>query len=57
MRDLDGGKTHSQPLGIISFGIGKQRLQRVISGDNKSGKVGEELATQVKEDQEEIEGD
>jgi hypothetical protein len=47
--------THGQPLGIILFALGEQCAQRVVARNNKAGKVCEELATNVENDQEEVE--
>lgn len=41
-------------LGIISLACTKQRLQRVITRDDESRKVHEELSSDVKEDEEEV---
>ena len=43
-------------MGIVLEGLGLKSNQRVVTGDNKRGKVGEELANaaEVQEDQEEV---
>jgi len=46
-----------QPLGIISLVTTEQRLERIVSGYDEAGKVDEELASDVKEDKEEVETD
>ena len=48
--------THGQPLGIIRLVGRKQRSERVVSGDNKTGDVGQEGAAEVQDDQKEVEG-
>lgn len=48
--------THGQPLGIIRLVGRKQRSEGVVSGDNEAGKVGQEGAAEVQDDQEEVEG-
>lgn len=45
------GKTH---LGVIRSTSGEQRLERIVSGDQETGEVDEELASDVKEDKEEV---
>lgn len=47
--------THRQPLGVIFLGLGEQSAQRVVARKNKAGKVCEELATNVEDDEEEVE--
>ena len=47
--------TYSKPLGIIVLGGGKERIERVVSGDYEASEVGEELAAEVEDDQEEVE--
>jgi hypothetical protein len=49
------GGTNSQPLGII-LGVGREEgLERVVPGDDEAGKVSEQLATEVEDDEEEVE--
>lgn len=45
-----------QPLGIILLVVSEECLERVVTGDNKTGKVGQELAAEVEDDEEEVEG-
>lgn len=47
--------TYSEPLGIILLGSGKEGIERVVSGEDEASKVGEELAAEVEDDQEEVE--
>lgn len=47
--------THGQPLGVVLLGVGEQGAQRVVARNHKTGKVCEELATNVEDDQEEVE--
>jgi hypothetical protein len=48
-------RTHGQPLGIVRLRCREQRFKRVISRNDEAGKVGQELATEVEDDEEEIE--
>ena len=47
--------TYSEPLGIIMLAGGKERIERVVSGEDESSEVGKELAAEVEDDQEEVE--
>lgn len=51
-----GGAAYRQPLCIILLVVGEERLERVVTGDNEAGKVGQELAAEVEDDKEEVEG-
>lgn len=51
------GATHSQPLCIIRLARGEEGLERVVARDNETGEVGQELTTEVEDDQEEVEAD
>ncbi len=44
-------------LGIISFACTEQSLQGIISWDEESGKVDEEVASDVEEDKEKVDAD
>jgi len=44
-------------LGIISFGCAEQSSQGVVARNDEAGKVGQQLAAQVENDKEEVEGD
>lgn len=46
--------TYRQPLRVIRLGRGKERVERVISGDDEAGNVGQELAPEVEDDEEEV---
>lgn len=48
--------TYSQPLLIIVLPGSEQRLERVVGWERKAGSVDEELAGDVEEDEEEVEG-
>ena len=50
-------QTYSEPLGVILLVSGKERIERVVSGDDETSKVGEELAAEVEDDEEEVESD
>lgn len=39
---------------VIRLGGGEEGIERVVAGNDKSGKVGEELTTVVEEDEEEV---
>lgn len=49
--------TYSEPLGIIGLASGKESFEGIISGDNKTSKVGEDLSSEVEEDKEKVDGD
>ena len=44
--------THGQPLGVIALAGGEKGLEGVVAGEEETGKVDEELAGNVEEDQE-----
>lgn len=44
-------------LGVILGARGEERLEGVVTGNQETGKVDEELASNVKEDQEEVDSD
>lgn len=46
--------TYSQPLSIILLGGGEKSVQRVVGRDNIASKIGQELATEVEDDEEEV---
>jgi len=48
--------THSKPLGIIGSAAAEQRLDRVVTRNEESGKVDEELAGDVEEDERGVKG-
>jgi len=43
-----------QPLSIIHLACAEQCVQRIVSGDDEAGKVDQELASDVEEDQEAV---
>lgn len=43
-------------MGVIGLGLGEQSLERVVTRDDEASKVDEELASDVEEDEEEVEG-
>lgn len=49
--------TYRQPLGVVNLVGTKERIQRIVSGNNEPGKVHKEFAADVEEDQEEVEAD
>lgn len=50
-------RTYCQPLRVVLLIRREERAQRVVSGDPKAGNVGQELAAEVEDDKEEVEGD
>ena len=48
--------TYSQPLGVVILGVSEEGSERVVAGDNEASEVGEELATEVEDDEEEVKG-
>jgi hypothetical protein len=46
-----------QPLSIVNFACAEQGVQGVVSRNDKSCKVHEELSTDVEEDQKEVDSD
>lgn len=44
-----------QPLGVVSSARSEQGVQRVVAGNDKASKVGEQLAAEVEDDEEEVE--
>ena len=47
---------YRQPLGIVFFVGREERIERVVTGNDEAGQVGEQLAAEVEDDQEEVEG-
>lgn len=54
---LDLAETYRKPLSIVLGGRGEQSLHRVVPGNGEAGQVGEELATEVEDDEEEVKDD
>lgn len=50
---MRSGSTH---LRIIDLAVAEQRREGVVAGDEEAGGVDEELASDVEEDEEEVEG-
>ena len=48
--------TYGQPLGVIALAGGEEGLEGVEGRDDEAGGVDEELAGDVEEDEEEVEG-
>ena len=46
---------YRQPLGVIGLVRREEGIKGVVSWDDKAGKVGEELASEVEDDKEEVE--
>jgi len=46
--------THSKPLSVIGSAAAEQRLDRVVTRNDKGGKVDEELAGDVEEDERKV---
>lgn len=49
------GYTYSQPLGVIDLAGAEESLERVVTGNDETSNVDEELSGDVEEDQEEVE--
>lgn len=49
-----GSSTYGQPLGIILSVVSEQSGEGVVTGNDETSKVGEELATKVEDDEEEV---
>lgn len=45
-----------QPLGVIGLGSREQGLEGVVGGDDETGSVDKKLASNVEEDEEEVQG-
>lgn len=43
-------------MGVIGLARGEQSLERVVTGNEETSKVDKELASDVEEDEEEVEG-
>lgn len=50
-------KTNSQPLGVVRLGRGEESTKRIVRGNKEPGNVGQELPTQIEEDEEKVERD
>lgn len=48
-------RAYGQPLGVINLAGAEQRVQRVVTRNDKAGEVDEELSSNVEEDEEEVE--
>jgi len=46
-----------QPLSVINLATAEQCFERIVSRENEASKVDEELSTDVKEDEEEVESE
>lgn len=49
-------KTHGKPLGVVGFPAAKESVERVVCRDREASGVHKELAGDVEEDEEEVEG-
>lgn len=49
--------TYSQPLGVVGLARSKQRIKRVVTGNDEAGDVGQELTAEIEENQEEVQRD
>jgi hypothetical protein len=45
---------HRQPLRVIRFVGSKEGIERIVSGNNKTRDVGQELTTEVEDDKEKV---
>ena len=50
------GDPVGQPVGVIGLVLGEESLERVVAGDDEASKVDEELASNVEENEEEVQG-
>ena len=50
-------RTYCEPLRVVILIGGEQSAQGVIGRNGKTSKVGQKLATEVEDDEEEVEGD
>lgn len=48
--------TYGQPLSVVRLAGSEEGVERVVSGDGKAGQVGQELTTEVEDDEEEVQG-
>lgn len=48
------GMTYGQPLRVVLLVVGEESSEGVVSGDDEASEVGEELATEVEDDEEEV---
>ena len=51
-----GVQTYGQPLRVVGFGGSEEGVERVVCGEGKASGIDQELAGNVKEDEEEVEG-
>lgn len=51
-----GWQTYSQPLRVVILVIGEESIQRIVARQDKASKVCEELATEVEDDEEKVQG-
>jgi len=47
----------SEPLSIIGLASREESFERIITGDDETGKVGEDLPSEVEEDEEKVDAD
>lgn len=48
-------EAYRQPLGIVGSAGSKEGIHRVVAGDDETSQVSEQLATEVEDDEEEVE--
>lgn len=48
--------TYGQPLSIVGLAAGEKRIEGVVSWDSEARRVDQELAGDVEEDEEEVDG-
>jgi len=46
-----------QPLRVVGLGRGEEGTERIVGGNGETSEVGQELATEVEDDKEKVEGD
>lgn len=54
MQGIDVGLAYCEPLRVITLSHTEQSLEGIIPRDHKPGDIGQELSSDVEEDEEEI---
>lgn len=49
--------SYGKPLSIVRLAHAEQGFERVVTGDHKSSNIGKELASDVEENEKEVESD
>lgn len=56
-RMCERGGAYGQPLSVVRRAGGEESVQGVVARDGETGNVGQELAAEVEDDEEEVESD